>query len=189
MSRYAVINLNKRNYKLVMKLCSTVAETFEAFAFMVIGVSVFGFSYPVKEIGFLGFFMNFLFLLVSRFFNIIIVSFIVNRCMIKRINIGFKAIMWLSGLRGAMAFAIAISNTNNPFGYEFLSMIIVFSIITIYVFGGIMPFAIRFFKVEQLNEGFDIARRDGWCSRKFKQFENWVYKYFSKNQMLRRSLS
>ena len=58
----------------------------------------------------------------------------------------------LSGLRGAMAFAIAITNSGERFGYEFMYMAICFSIITIYAFGGIMPFAIKKLGVDKLDK-------------------------------------
>ena len=114
-SRYAVHNLNRRNYKLMMKLCLTISETFETFAFLVIGVSLFGFTYSSVNIGYPQLMANFLFLIISRFFNIQTVSYIVNKMRIKNINNNFKSIMMLSGLRGAMAFAIAITNSTQEF--------------------------------------------------------------------------
>lgn len=179
MSRYGLHNMNKRTHRLLIKLSSTISEAFETFAFMIIGISVFGFSYPIEKIGIFTLFVNFLILLVARFVNIFIVSFFINICRIKRLNFSFMSIMWLSGLRGAMAFAIAIANSNNKYGYVFLSMTIIFSIISIYVFGGIIPFAIRWFKVDKLNTEFDIIKGDSEFKQKALDGERKIYDFFA----------
>ena len=186
MSRYALHNMNKRTNRVLTNLSSTISETFESFAFMIIGISVFGFSYPIEKIGALTLLVNFLILLVARFINIFTVSFFINVCRIKRISNNFKAMMWLSGLRGAMAFAIAISNSSNRYGYVFLSMTILFAVITIYVFGGIIPFAMRWLKVDKLNPGFDTRKRESAMKKKVINGEKKVYEFFVNKQYGRR---
>ena len=87
--------------------------------------------------------------------------------------------MMLSGLRGAMAFAIAITNSTQEFGYDFLYMTICLSILTIYLFGGVMPFAIKKLNVDKLDPRFDIQRRQRGCDRILKQNETSLYRYFT----------
>lgn len=186
MSRYALQNMNKKTDKLLTKLSSTISDTFETLAFMIIGISVFGFSYPIEKIGILTLVVNFLILLVARFFNIYVISWFINICKMKRMSNGFKAMLWLSGLRGAMAFAIAISNSNNKYGYVFLSMTILFSIVTIYVFGGIIPFAMRWFKVDTLNPDFDIVRSASKISKSAVAKERQIYDFFTNREKLKK---
>ena len=85
-SRYSLLNLNEKSFEIVNKLCSTVSELFEKIAFLIIGVSVFAFEYPLKDIGFLNYFVCFCILLIARFFNIYILSFIINKSKKKYIS-------------------------------------------------------------------------------------------------------
>lgn len=186
MSRYAVHNMNKRTHKLLDKLSSTVSETFETLAFLIIGISVFGFSYPIQKIGVLTIAVNFVILLFARFVNIYVTSFFINACRIKRINGGFKAVMWLSGLRGAMAFAIAITNSNNKYGYVFLSMTILFSVVTIYLFGGAIPFAMRWLKVDKLDPDFDVQRGTSKLGKRAMARERQIYDFFANQRSEKR---
>lgn len=74
---------------MIQKLSSTIADVFESIAFLMIGISVFGLSYPYDKIGLIGYTMNFLFLLISRFINIVSVSFLINYFRIKKVNKNF----------------------------------------------------------------------------------------------------
>jgi len=185
MSRYAMHNMNKRTHRLLTKLSSTISETFETLAFLIIGISVFGFSYPIEKIGIGTIVVNFCILLIARYVNIYVTSALINCCRIKRINSGFKAVMWLSGLRGAMAFAIAITNSNNKYGYVFLSMTILFSIVTIYVFGGLIPFAMRWCKVDKLDPDFDVQKGTSRLGKRAIAREKQVYEFFANQRNVR----
>ena len=102
LSRYGTINLNKRSYKLVKNLASTVSEIFESIAFLIIGVAAFGLSFRLQSIGVTALFLNFAILLLARFINISVISLIINLSRVKRVPASFKTVMWFSGLRGAM---------------------------------------------------------------------------------------
>lgn len=50
-------------------------------------------------------------ILLSRYFNIIIVSFIVNRYRTRSVIAeNYRFILWFSGFRGAMAFALSLDS-------------------------------------------------------------------------------
>jgi sodium/hydrogen exchanger 8 len=78
---------------------------------------------------------------ISRFLNISIISFLVNKSRNENVvTKKFQFLMWLSGLRGAMAYALALKcSIDFPIGpvilidtliYAFISLVIVGSIIT-----------------------------------------------------------
>jgi NhaP-type Na+/H+ or K+/H+ antiporter len=110
LSRYGSINLNKRAFKLVKNLASTISEIFESVAFLIIGVAAFGLSYRLQSIGFAALGYNFIILLVARFINISVISLIINLSRMKQIPSSFKTVMWFSGLRGAMGKLISLCN-------------------------------------------------------------------------------
>lgn len=96
-------------------MCSTIADTFESTAFLMIGVSVFAASYPISKIGFLGYFFNFLFLIIARAGNVFLISLIINLTKKKFLNWNFQFILWFSGLRGAMGKLTSICLISNEY--------------------------------------------------------------------------
>lgn len=54
----------------------------------------------------------------------------------KPIGFDFQLVMWWSGLRGAIAFALAIRNTTTAAHQTILSTTLVIVLVTVVVFGG-----------------------------------------------------
>ncbi|RUS82308.1 hypothetical protein EGW08_009940 [Elysia chlorotica] len=83
----------------------------ENFVFLYIGVSVFTFEPHRWHAGFI--FASFLAVVVARFCNIYPLSFLLNLGRSNKIRPNFQHMMMFSGLRGAIAFALAIRETDS----------------------------------------------------------------------------
>ena len=78
--------------------------------FLFLGLGIFTFNLPFAEMGWTLFLSTIFNLNVARFFNIWFVTFLVNRTRTDNTKITRKTqfVMWFSGLRGAMAYALAL---------------------------------------------------------------------------------
>lgn len=78
--------------------------------FLFLGLGIFTFNLPFAAMGWTLFLSTILNLNVARFFNIWFVTFLVNRTRTENTKITRKTqfVMWFSGLRGAMAYALAL---------------------------------------------------------------------------------
>ena len=87
-----------------------LAYTTETLVFLFLGIGLVVFDHPFSECGWGTIFTTILNLNIARFLNIWICSFIVNRYRSEGTKFNFKTqfVMWFSGLRGAMAYAIAL---------------------------------------------------------------------------------
>lgn len=185
LSRYSLFNLNKKSFLILKKVITAVSDIFETVAFLIIGLSLFTFSFPEKKIGFFFFFANFCFLCFSRFVNVFVVSWILNFFRKKKICWKKKILIWFSGLRGAMSFALAIVNIDNKFGELFFSMTLFFALASTFVFGGIMPFLIKFLDIEKENENLDVKEKEDLNESRIvkisKNVERNLENYFKTN--------
>lgn len=80
-------------------------------------------------------------LFLARALNIIITTWIVNRGRSESSRIGKNTqfVMWIAGLRGAMAYALALkSSTELTIGPEILTDTLFFSLLTILVIGSFL---------------------------------------------------
>jgi NhaP-type Na+/H+ or K+/H+ antiporter len=91
-------------------LYEVVAHTAETIVFLFLGIGLFTIPNPFKTMGFGSFITMVLNLNLARILNIAIVSFLVNLQRSENSKINFKTqfVMWFSGLRGAMAYALAL---------------------------------------------------------------------------------
>ena len=186
LSRYSLFNLNKKSFLILNKVITALSDIFESVAFLIIGLSLFTFHFPEisknEKITFFFFFVNFCFLLISRFINIFVVSAILNFFKKKKkICFKKKILMVFSGLRGAMAFALAIVNIDNKFGEVFFLLILYLSLASTFVFGGIMPFLINILKIENFEEEIEDDDEEGTIFMITKNVERNLEKYFKSN--------
>lgn len=88
-------------------------------------------------------------LCIARALNVGIVSFLVNKSRTtKKINRKFQFVMWVSGLRGAMAYALALKST---FDFEkgpiMLIVTLIYAVISIVGVGSFMNTILEKFDV------------------------------------------
>lgn len=110
---YATPNISRASRKVIKIAVDTVAYVTETMVFIFLGMGVFAFDHPFTEnIGTM--LCTLVNLNIARFLNILIVTLIVNKTRSKQTRFNFKTcfVMWIAGLRGAMAYALAISSVS-----------------------------------------------------------------------------
>ena len=107
---YAKPNISMAARKIIKMLYEVVAHASETIVFLFLGIGLFTIPTPFKTMGFGMFLTTVLNLNVARFLNIGIVTFLVNLQRSEKSKLHFKTqfVMWFSGLRGAMAYALAL---------------------------------------------------------------------------------
>ena len=112
----------------------TVAYVSETMVFLFLGIGVIAFDHPYKEMGYGTIILALVNLNVARFLNISIVSYFVNRSRSPESKINGKQqfVMWIAGLRGAMAYALALESwKESPAGKIMLTITLLYSLFTI----------------------------------------------------------
>ncbi len=132
----------------------TVAVTAEQLVFLFLGIGLFAFNHPYEKMGTGLVITTILNLNFARFLNIMITTSLVNCSRTEKTKIPgkIKFIMWLSGLRGAMAYALALKcATDLEIGPIILIDTLIYSFLTILGVGSILnPILSR----------FDVKRKD-----------------------------
>ncbi|XP_068248504.1 sodium/hydrogen exchanger 7 isoform X2 [Palaemon carinicauda] len=107
----------------------------ENFIFSYIGVSMFTFDHHKWDVSFIC--ISFVAIIVGRFLNIYPLSFILNIGRRPKIPIKFMNMLFFSGLRGAIAFALAIRNTSSDARKSILTTTSLIVIVTVILCGGL----------------------------------------------------
>ncbi|XP_062501111.1 sodium/hydrogen exchanger 8-like [Corticium candelabrum] len=134
MSHYTHFNLSSASQITVQLAFRTIAFLSETCVFAYIGLAIFSFHHEFK----LSLILWSVFLiLLGRAFNIFPLSLVVNRCRSVKISFQNQVIMWFSGLRGAIAFALSL---HLPFESETRAVLItttlIIVLVTIVILGG-----------------------------------------------------
>lgn len=111
---YATPNISNASSKVIKIAVDTVAYVTETMVFLFLGIGFVAFEHPYKEMGFGTILMALVNLNLARLINIGIVTFFVNKSRTEDSKYTFKHqfVMWIAGLRGAMAYALALESTN-----------------------------------------------------------------------------
>ncbi|XP_046853537.1 sodium/hydrogen exchanger 7-like isoform X2 [Xenia sp. Carnegie-2017] len=156
-AHYTYDNLSEQSKQQTKQTFGLLNFLAENFIFSYIGLSVFTFSKHKWDIGFICW--SFLALLVSRFFNIYPLSFLLNLGRKRKISAKFQHMMFFAGLRGAVAFALAIRNTSSLARQMMLSTVLMIVLITVVINGGSTMSMLTYLKikvgVDPDDEGFD----------------------------------
>jgi NhaP-type Na+/H+ or K+/H+ antiporter len=155
------MSLTKDMYKVLAKIA-------ESFVFIYLGMSIFSFKnltqtdhslVMLHEMKIRLVLVGIFACLVARLFNILPCSLMVNcrrtgpPATLPKISGGYQFLMWWSGLRGGVAFAIAVANftdkefEENDEGLSILQVTLWIAVFTIFVFGGGITHLARYFKV------------------------------------------
>lgn len=112
LSYYAQPNISASSRKVLKTCYETVAHSAETLVFIFLGLGLFAFNHPYEQMGIWMIPLTIINLSIARFLNISIVSYLVNKSRnLKKITFKFQFVMWIAGLRGAMAYALALKSS------------------------------------------------------------------------------
>jgi len=134
-AHYTFHNLSLESKVRTQQLFEVLHFLLENFIFSYIGVSMFTFAHHKFVFSFV--LVAFLAIAVARALNIYPLSFILNFGRKTRIPMNYQHMLWFSGLRGAMAFALAMQNTMTDARQMFLTTTSLITIITVIFCGGL----------------------------------------------------
>ncbi|KAJ5075999.1 sodium/hydrogen exchanger 8 [Anaeramoeba ignava] len=145
MGHYTIHNIGERSQKITKEAIYLIAYLSEAFVFLYLGLAVFSFneSYNLPLIGF-----AILACLFSRALNIYPISAIVN--LWRKYNKIFQShqfMIWFSGLRGAVAFALSI-RLKTEHSKSLMTTTLMVVVFTVIFLGGFTPLLVKKLKLE-----------------------------------------
>ena len=121
-----------------------LGTTFESFVFAYIGMSTFGIEGHDLNVVFVA--LSFLFCLVGRALNTFPLSLALNKLRKRKVPFGTQFVIWFSGLRGAIAFALSLEiDTENKNLLKTTTLAIVL-LTTFCIGGGTLPL-LEFLKI------------------------------------------
>ena len=141
LSYYATPNLSEYGRKVLGMSYETIAFSTETLVFLFLGMGMFAFDHPYEQLSLTFVLTTIVNLNIARALNVVAVSWIVNRTRSEgsKIRWNQQIVMWVSGLRGAMAYALALnSSTELEIGPLILTDTLIFSLLTILVVGSIL---------------------------------------------------
>ncbi|CAH1781486.1 unnamed protein product [Owenia fusiformis] len=144
-AHYTYNNLSSESKLRTKQLFELLNMLAENFVFLYIGVSTFTFTKHNWRVEFI--FSAFLAIIVGRALNIYPISFLLNLGRKNKINYNFQHLMMFSGLRGAIAFALAIRNTSSSVRQLLLSTTLVIVIATVIGCGGFTTQMLQWLKI------------------------------------------
>jgi len=144
-AHYTFHNLSLESKLRTQQLFEVLHFLLENFIFSYIGVSMFTFSHHRFQFTFILF--AFLAIAVARAANIYPLAFLLNLGRKNKIPTNFQHMLWFSGLRGAMAFALAMQNTMTEARQMFLTTTSLISIVTVIFCGGMTSPLLKVLKI------------------------------------------
>jgi len=134
-AHYTFHNLSAESKTRTRQLFELINFLMENFIFSYIGVSMFTFSrHRFQFVFIIG---SVLAIGVARAFNIYPLSFLLNFGRKRKIPMNYQHMLWFSGLRGALAFALAIKNTVSEARQIILTTTSMIAILTVIFCGGL----------------------------------------------------
>jgi len=164
MSHYTYYNLSKHSQSFTRQLFKMLGYTSETlvFAYLGLAIATVDFKYDASLI-----LWSLLLCLVGRFLNIYPLGALANYFR-KTIKISWKNkfLMWWSGLRGAVAFALAL-NTMSPAVANFMpngelivSTTLIVVLVTVAVFGNLAFYVVKCIGVQNETQSTSLANHD-----------------------------
>merc|ERR1719273_3019077 len=133
-AHYTYNNLSKESRTITRKFFGLLNFMAENFIFSYVGVSMFTFPKHKFDPAFI--FGSFVAIIAGRAANIYPLSFLLNLGRQTKITPALQHMLFLSGLRGAIAFALSISNTLSESRQMILSTTLLIVVITVIICGG-----------------------------------------------------
>lgn len=153
-AQYVVPNLSKTPRAVMKAGFETAAWAAESIVFLFIGLGIFAVDNAFDEIGAPGIIATCILFNISRALNIFITSAICNLTRKEhKINRKYQFIMWLAGLRGAMAYALSLESIKDySSGKVMLVITLVYSLFSVLFIGSIMGPILKYIGVEKTQE-------------------------------------
>ena len=150
---YATPNISPAAKKVLKMGYETIAVSAETLVFLFLGIGLFAFNHPYEQMGIGLVLTTILNLNFARLLNILIVTFFVNiPRTTNKIGPKMQFVMWISGLRGAMAYALALKAAQElEIGPVILIVTLIYAFITILGIGSIL---------NPILSKFDVKRKD-----------------------------
>jgi len=147
LNHYAWYSLSSDAQTTTLYIFKTMSSLTETFVFVYMGINVFSFSPKVNwDPGFVV--IATLLCPVGRAFNIFPLSFLSNLLRREKITWKLQVALWFSGLRGAIAFALAL-NARTPHAPSLVAATIMIILFTTLVLG---PFTSPLMRALKINE-------------------------------------
>lgn len=157
MARYTRRNLTETTSSTSLSFFKILAKLSETFVFIYMGLSLFLGHQTFSMLSmWLLLLVSFIGMLIARVCNVFPNIFIVNKRRSSRTKItkNHQLFLWFSGLRGAIAFALAMKSPDDvgeEAGGVIFSTTLVIVLITVLLFGGFTPFLLG--KLDVLDKG------------------------------------
>ena len=113
LSIFSTPNVSKKTRRMYRGTISTLAHLSDTIVFLFLGIGIIAFDHPWKKMGFSTIFLALINLNIARGLNIGITTFLINcsRGKLSKISGKQQFVMWIAGLRGAMAYALALDTS------------------------------------------------------------------------------
>ncbi|XP_045199665.2 sodium/hydrogen exchanger 9-like isoform X4 [Mercenaria mercenaria] len=144
-AHYTYNNLSEESKSRTKQLFELMNFLAENFVFLYIGVSVFTFENVKWNAWFI--LAAFVSIIIGRAINIYPLSILLNLGRRNKISANVMHMMMFSGLRGAIAYALAIRNTASEARQHMLSATMVIVLVTVMICGGFVTPLLQFLKI------------------------------------------
>lgn len=184
LSYYATPNTTPAAKKVLKMGYETIAVSAETLVFLFLGIGLFAFNHPYEQLGWGLVITTIINLNLARALNVFVVSALVNCTREKnKITPKMQGVMWMSGLRGAMAYALALKcATELPIGPVILIDTLIYAFLTILGIGSILnpvltKLGVKRKPVDPNEPAYE--GRDNFCNRLKVKLRNFDSEYFS----------
>ncbi|KHG23559.1 Sodium/hydrogen exchanger 6 -like protein [Gossypium arboreum] len=176
MKHYSYSNLSENSQQFVSDFFHLISSLAETFTFIYMGFDIAMEKHSWSHLGFI--FFSIIFIVVARAANVFSCAYLVNlvRPVNRQIPLKHQKALWYSGLRGAMAFALALQSVHDlPEGrgqiiFTATTAIVVLSVLLIGGSTGTMLEALHVVgdgHDSHLGESFDV--NNGYVAPSFKE--------------------
>ncbi|CAG0882540.1 unnamed protein product [Darwinula stevensoni] len=157
MSHYTHFNLSPVTQITMQQTLRTLAFIAESCMFAYLGLAIFSFRHVIKPSLVI---WSLIFILLGRAANIFPLSYLVNHFREHKITGKMMFTMWFSGLRGAIAFALALHlELRNEVRHVLMTTTLIIVLFTILVFGGSTMPLLKFLQSRERRMGIDSQNR------------------------------
>ncbi|GAB2215281.1 hypothetical protein Droror1_Dr00019664 [Drosera rotundifolia] len=139
MKHYTYSNLSEKSQQFVSGFFHLISSLAETFIFIYMGLDIVMEQHSWSHIGFI--FFSIIFIVIARAINVFSCAYLVNlvRPLHRKIPMKHQKALWYSGLRGAMAFALALQSVHDlpeGHGQTIFSATTAIVVLTVLLIGG-----------------------------------------------------